>query len=67
MTIEVTASQWRWDYTYVDQGLTIDDADELVLPIGTRILFKITSEDVIHSFWVPAFRVKKDAVPGLIY
>lgn len=66
MTIEVIASQWRWDYTYVDHGLTIADAEELVLPIGTRILFRITSEDVIHSFWVPAFRIKKDAVPGLI-
>ncbi len=66
MTIEVTAGQWSWDYTYVDENLEVVDADELVIPIDTRILFTITSVDVIHSFWVPAFRVKKDAVPGLI-
>lgn len=65
LTIEVVAEQWSWDYTYVDDGLEIVDADELVLPIDTLILFKITSRDVIHSFWVPAFRIKKDAVPGL--
>ncbi|MDK1018438.1 MAG: cytochrome c oxidase subunit II [Actinomycetota bacterium] len=66
MTIEVTASQWRWDYRYVEENIEFLDADGLVLPVDTRILFKITSQDVIHSFWVPAFRVKKDAVPGLI-
>lgn len=66
MTIEVVAEQWSWDYTYIDEGLEIVDADDLVLPIDTLILFKITSRDVIHSFWVPAFRIKMDAVPGLI-
>lgn len=66
MTIEVTASQWSWDFTYVDEQLELVDADDLVIPIDTRILFKITSVDVIHSFWIPAFRIKKDAVPGLI-
>jgi cytochrome c oxidase subunit 2 len=65
MTIDVVASQWNWDFSYIDQGVQIEEADELVLPIDTRILFRITSEDVIHSFWVPAFRVKMDAVPGL--
>lgn len=65
MTIEVTAKQWSWDYTYVEEDLVLVGARELVLPRDTRILFKITSLDVIHSFWVPAFRIKKDAVPGL--
>ncbi len=64
LTIEVTARQWGWDYNYVEDDLTID-GDELVLPVDTRILFKITSLDVIHSFWIPAFRIKKDAVPGI--
>lgn len=65
LTIEVTARQWAWDYTYVDYDLTIDSGNDLVLPVDTRILFKITSLDVIHSFWIPAFRIKKDAVPGI--
>jgi cytochrome c oxidase subunit 2 len=65
LTIEVTARQWAWDYTYVEDDLTIDSGNDLVLPVDTRILFKITSLDVIHSFWIPAFRIKKDAVPGL--
>ncbi|MCL1600010.1 MAG: cytochrome c oxidase subunit II, partial [Actinomycetia bacterium] len=66
MTIEVTAKQWSWDYSYVDEDLVVVGAKELVLPADTRILFKITSLDVIHSFWIPAFRIKKDAVPGLV-
>ena len=66
MVIEVTAKQWSWDYRYVDEDIEIKGARDLVLPSDTRILFKITSLDVIHSFWVPAFRIKKDAVPGLI-
>ncbi len=66
MTIEVVARQWSWGYTYVDQDIEIVKARELILPVDTRILFKITSEDVIHSFWIPAFRIKKDAVPGRI-
>lgn len=65
LTIDVVAEQWSWDYTYVDDGIEIVGAEELVLPVDTLILFRITSRDVIHSFWVPAFRIKKDAVPGL--
>jgi cytochrome c oxidase subunit 2 len=65
LTIEVIARQWGWDYTYVEDDLTIDSGGELVLPVDTRILFKVTSLDVIHSFWIPAFRIKKDAVPGI--
>ncbi len=37
---------------------------DLYLPVGRQILFKLTSTDVIHSFWVPEFRIKQDAVPG---
>lgn len=65
LTIEVTARQWTWEYTYIEDDLTIGSRQELVLPVDTRILFKITSLDVIHSFWIPAFRIKKDAVPGI--
>ena len=39
---------------------------ELYLPVGKQILFRMTSNDVIHSFWVPEFRLKQDVVPGRI-
>lgn len=66
MTIEVTAQQWNWSYRYVEEDLEIERAEELVLPVDVPIVFLITSKDVIHSFWIPAFRVKMDAVPGLV-
>ena len=40
------------------------DLDELHIPVGERVRLEITSIDVIHSFWVPAFGIKQDAVPG---
>ena len=43
MVIEVDAEQWKWHYTYVDYDLLIDDAEELVLPIGRLIEFRVTS------------------------
>lgn len=65
MTIEVIAQQWNWTYRYVEEDLEIARAEELVLPVDVRIVFVITSKDVIHSFWIPAFRIKQDAVPGI--
>lgn len=62
LVVWVKAEQWSWVFTYPDYGVTVED--RLVLPAGRRIRLEITSEDVIHSFWVPAFRLKKDAVPG---
>lgn len=64
LTVLVEAEQWQWTYTYVDYGITLEDADDLVLPVDRRVMFEITSADVIHSFWVPAFRMKVDAMPG---
>lgn len=66
MAIEVTAQQWSWTYRYVEEDLEITRAEELVLPVGTTVVFELTSKDVIHSFWIPAFRIKQDAVPGII-
>lgn len=66
LVVEVTAEKWQWDYTYPQYGLSIVDADELVLPVDRRVKFEITSRDIIHSFWIPAFRLKSDAVPGLV-
>lgn len=61
LVIEVTGFQFGWRFDYPDQGVS---SSELYLPKDRQILFKITSTDVIHSFWVPEFRIKQDAVPG---
>ena len=60
----MTDVQWAWSFTYPDQG-GITGA-ELVLPVDTHVRFDVISVDVLHSFWIPAFRTKIDAVPGLI-
>ncbi len=62
MVIEVTGSQWAWRFDYPDAGVS---STVLNVPLGRTVLFKLTSNDVIHSFWVPEFRVKQDAVPGM--
>lgn len=61
LEVEVTGFQFGWRFDYPAYDLTSSD---LYLPRGRKVLFKITSEDVIHSFWVPEFRIKQDAVPG---
>jgi cytochrome c oxidase subunit 2 len=63
MVVEVTASQFSWRFAYPEFGIS---STELNLPRGRQVLFRITSLDVIHSFWVPEFRIKQDAVPGQI-
>lgn len=59
--IRVRASQWRWEFEYPDG--TRDT--ELHLIVNQPYRMVISSEDVIHSFYIPEFRVKKDAIPGL--
>jgi len=94
MTIKATGYQWKWQYDYVDQGIsffstlsrasnearqlhsgidpkTVDnyllDVDNpLVVPAGKKVRMLITSADVIHSWWLPDFAIKKDAIPGYI-
>jgi len=61
--VNVTGVQWTWLVAYPDQS--VPSAREIVLPNDTEVMFHITSRDVLHSFWVPAFLVKIDAVPGL--
>jgi cytochrome c oxidase subunit 2 len=63
VVVEATGAQWLWQFKYPDLGFTT--VNELVLPVGKNIKFDVTSTDVLHSAWVPAFRVKIDAVPGL--
>src|SRR4028118_901673 len=53
--------QWMWKFQHPDGQREINT---LHIPVGQAIRLRLTSEDVIHSFFVPAFRVKQDAVPG---
>lgn len=61
MAVQVVGQRWNWTVTY-DNGAT--STTEMVVPVDTRIRFDVTSTDVLHSFWVPGFGVKIDAVPG---
>lgn len=61
MVVEVTAFQWGWKFYYPEYGLT---SSELHLPIDKQTKLEMESRDVIHSFWVPEFRLKQDIVPG---
>lgn len=60
-TIKVTGMKWAWQFEYPNGAKTVGD---LRIPEGKNVLFQITSKDVIHSFWIPEFRIKQDAVPG---
>lgn len=61
LEVRVTAQQWTWSFEYPEWGIA---STELNLPVNRRVNFIITSPDVTHSFWVPEFRLKQDAVPG---
>jgi cytochrome c oxidase subunit 2 len=61
MAVKVTARQWSWLFEY-DKGVR---NSTLRVPLGKPVKLLIRSEDVIHSFFVPAFRIKQDAVPGM--
>ena len=58
--ISVTGQKWQWFFTYPNGHVS----DELHVPVDRPVNLTMTSEDVIHSLWIPAFRVKKDVVPG---
>lgn len=65
MVVNVTGQQFTWTFTYPDvEGGEVRSAD-LVLPKDRPVKFNITTLDVLHDFWVPEFRMKIDAVPGI--
>jgi cytochrome c oxidase subunit 2 len=61
--LEVVAvgQQWVWSFEYPEYDIV---SPELMLPVDQPTYFKLTATDVIHSFWVPEFRLKMDAIPG---
>jgi len=62
MQVTAIAFQWEWQFVY-PQGFT---DEKLYLPVDRPVLINMESRDVIHSFWVPEFRIKQDIVPGRI-
>jgi cytochrome c oxidase subunit 2 len=68
LTVEVIGFQWQWQFDYPASGVSVlgteTERPELVLPAGTRVQFDLRSVDVIHSFWIPGFRFKRDIFPG---
>lgn len=61
LRVDVVGSQWSWRFDYPDYGIISTD---MMLPVDKQALLTLSSTDVIHSFWVPEFRVKQDALPG---
>jgi cytochrome c oxidase subunit 2 len=65
MHVHVVAQQFAWQFEYKGPGGKVVRTDQLYLPIHRSVKFDITTKDVLHDFWVPAFRVKIDTVPGI--
>ena len=69
VVVDVTGFRWSWRFAYPQFGIVTSGVPaqppELVLPLGQTVRLNVTSVDVDHSFWVPAFLFKRDAIPGL--
>lgn len=65
LVVRVEGEQWWWRVSYVlDDGNVVESANELRLPIDTEVLIELTTADVLHSFWIPAWAGKVDMIPG---
>lgn len=65
LTVSVFAQQFAWSFGYPGKDMKFSEG-ELHVPVGRQVQFKMHALDVIHSFWVPEWRIKKDAVPGIV-
>lgn len=63
MEVKLDSAQWSWTYTYPNGVQTVN---ELRVPADKPVLLRMTSKDVVHSFFIPDFRVKEDSMPGRI-
>jgi len=61
MEVRVSGQKWNWTFTYPKEGIVSAD---LVVPAGQPVKLVMTSKDVLHSFYIPDFRIKRDVVPG---
>lgn len=65
MIVKVTGKQWLWEYTYEKDGKQFSAINTMYLPVDRPVVLDMTSVDVLHSFFVPSFRTKRDTVPGM--
>lgn len=63
LEVRVRGKQWAWDFYY--PGDTEPSPSELVVPVGRPVKMNMSSQDVLHSFYIPEFRIKRDVVPGM--
>ena len=60
--VDVTGQRWSWSFKYPDGRTT---AQDLYVPLGKKVKLRMISSDVLHSFFLPEFRVKEDLVPSM--
>ncbi len=69
VVVDVTGFQWSWQFAYPEEGVTVRsdgvEPPRMVLPVGANVRFRLKANDVVHSFWVPRFLVKRDLIPGV--
>lgn len=69
VTVEVVGFQWQWQFRYPESNIAVNGVDGaapvLVVPAGATIRFKLVTNDVVHSFWVPSFLEKRDLIPEI--
>jgi cytochrome c oxidase subunit 2 len=68
ITVDVVGHQWWWEFQYRDVSPqdVVTAPNELHVPVGTNVVLKAQSRDVIHSFWVPNLQGKRDLIPGQV-
>ena len=68
LTVDVTGAKWEWQFYYPAYGITARSGtvgrQPLVVPVGEAIRFNVSTIDVIHAFWIPQLRYKRDLIPG---
>jgi cytochrome c oxidase subunit II len=64
LTVDVFSQQYAWSFAYPGKGYAWKEG-EFHVPVNRQVQFKMHAQDVIHSFWVPEWRIKKDNVPGI--
>lgn len=70
LTVDVIGAKWEWEFDYPQYGIVHRSGtvgrQPLVVPVGEAIRFNLTSQDVIHSFWIPELEYKHDLIPGYV-
>ena len=61
LDVRITGYRWGWNFDYPVEGISPDD---IVVPVGRDVKLTMSSKDVIHSFYIPAFRIKRDVLPN---